>query len=170
MEISTTDCFVVQRMQALAKQYRVVLPISIFERKHNTLYNSIVVIDTDGSILTDGTINKKTAYRKSHIPDGTGYQEKFYFSPGDSGFLVWKTSLGITIGIGICWDQWFPEAARAMALKGADLLLYPTAIGSEPQDPTLDSADHWQRVMQGHSAANVRFRLRLCWVVFVDTK
>jgi N-carbamoylputrescine amidase len=104
------------------------------------------MIDADGSLL--GT------YRKSHIPDGTGYQEKFYFSPGDTGFKVWKTKLG-NVGVAICWDQWFPEAARAMALQGADILLYPTAIGTEPQDPTIDSADHWQRTMQGHAAANV---------------
>jgi N-carbamoylputrescine amidase len=140
------NCFIVQRMQRLAKQYQVVLPISIFERKHNALYNSIIMIDADGSLL--GT------YRKSHIPDGTGYQEKFYFSPGDTGFKVWKTKVG-NVGVAICWDQWFPEAARAMALQGADILLYPTAIGTEPQDPTIDSADHWQRTMQGHAAANV---------------
>jgi N-carbamoylputrescine amidase len=140
------DCFIVQRMQRLAKQYQVVLPISIFERKHNALYNSIIMIDADGSLL--GT------YRKSHIPDGTGYQEKFYFTPGDTGFKVWKTKVG-NVGVAICWDQWFPEAARAMALQGADILLYPTAIGTEPQDPTIDSADHWQRTMQGHAASNV---------------
>ena len=93
-------------------------------------------------------------YRKSHIPDGPGYQEKFYFNPGDTGFQVWSTRFG-SIGVGICWDQWFPEAARTMALMGAELLFYPTAIGSEPQDPTLDSKDHWQRTMQGHAAANV---------------
>jgi N-carbamoylputrescine amidase len=93
---------------------------------------------------------------KTHIPDGTGYQEKFYFSPGDTGFKVFKTKVG-NVGVGICWDQWFPEAARSMALLGADVLLYPTAIGSEPQDPSIDSSDHWQRVMQGHAAANVSF-------------
>ena len=93
---------------------------------------------------------------KTHIPDGTGYQEKFYFSPGDTGFKVFNTKVG-NVGVGICWDQWFPEAARSMALQGADVILYPTAIGSEPQDPTLDSSDHWQRVMQGHAAANVSF-------------
>ncbi len=91
---------------------------------------------------------------KTHIPDGTGYQEKFYFSPGDTGFKVFNTKIG-KVGVGICWDQWFPEAARSMALQGADVILYPTAIGSEPQDPSLDSSDHWQRVMQGHAAANV---------------
>jgi N-carbamoylputrescine amidase len=140
------DCFIVRRMQRLAKQYQVVLPISIFERKHNTLFNSVVMIDADGRIL--GT------YRKSHIPDGTGYQEKFYFSPGDSGFRVWDTQVG-KVGVAICWDQWFPEVARAMALQGADILLYPTAIGSEPQDPTINSAGHWQRTMQGHAAASM---------------
>jgi N-carbamoylputrescine amidase len=139
--------FLIQTMQALAKKYGVVLPISLFERKNNTLYNSIVMIDADGSVLP-GT------YRKSHIPDGTGYQEKFYFSPGDTGFKVWTTKVG-KVGVAICWDQWFPEAARAMAILGADVILYPTAIGSEPHDPTISSADHWQRVMQGHAAANV---------------
>jgi N-carbamoylputrescine amidase len=146
LALEADDCFIVKRMQVLAQKYSVVLPISIFERKHNVLYNSIIMIDADGSIL--GT------YRKSHIPDGTGYQEKFYFSPGDTGFKVWKTRVG-KVGVAICWDQWFPEAARAMALQGADILLYPTAIGTEPQDPTINSADHWQRIMQGHAAANV---------------
>ncbi|KAG7336612.1 hydrolase [Nitzschia inconspicua] len=135
-------------MQQLAKTHRVVLPISYFERQNNVLYNSVTVIDADGSIL--GT------YRKSHIPDGTGYQEKFYFTPGDTGFRVFTSRIfGFTIGVAICWDQWFPEAARAMALQGADVLMYPTAIGTEPQDPTIDSVGHWQRVMQGHAAANV---------------
>lgn len=139
--------FLIETFRDLAKQYGVVLPISLFERKNNILYNSIVMIDADGSVLP-GT------YRKSHIPDGTGYQEKFYFSPGDTGFKVWKTAVG-KVGVAICWDQWFPEAARAMALMGADVILYPTAIGTEPQDPTINSADHWQRTMQGHAAANV---------------
>ena len=116
--------FIVCGMQQLAKEYNVVLPISIYERKNNALYNSVVMIDADGSIL--GT------YRKSHVPDGTGYQEKFYFTPGDTGFKVWDTKVG-KVGVAICWDQWFPEAARAMALQGADVLLYPTAIGTEPQ-------------------------------------
>ena len=142
----TSDCFIITRMQELAKQFNIVLPISIYERKNNALYNSVVMIDADGSIV--GT------YRKSHIPDGTGYQEKFYFTPGDTGFRVWDTRVG-KVGVAICWDQWFPEAARAMALQGADILLYPTAIGSEPQDPTINSSDHWQRTMQGHAAANV---------------
>lgn len=139
--------FLIQTMRDLAKQHGVVLPVSLFERKNNNLYNSIVMIDADGTVLP-GT------YRKSHIPDGTGYQEKFYFSPGDTGFRVWSTRVG-KVGVAICWDQWFPEAARAMALMGADVILYPTAIGTEPQDPTISSADHWQRVMQGHAAANV---------------
>ncbi|KAL3900062.1 MAG: hypothetical protein SGARI_006324 [Bacillariaceae sp.] len=135
-------------MQQLARKYSVVLPISFFDRSNNTLYNSVVVIDADGQILGK--------YRKSHIPDGTGYQEKFYFSPGDTGFKVFTSKVyGFTVGVAICWDQWFPEAARAMALQGADILLYPTAIGSEPQDPTINSAKHWQRVMQGHAAANM---------------
>ena len=145
----------IQKMQSLAKQYGVILPISIFETKNNMYYNSVVMINASGDIVG--------VYRKSHIPDGTGYQEKFYFSPGDTGFQIFSLPISknskdtIKIGVGICWDQWFPEAARSMALMGADLLLYPTAIGSEPQDPTLDSSDHWQRVMQGHAAANVSF-------------
>jgi len=138
--------FVLTRMTQLAKQYRVVLPISLYARTNNVLYNSVVMIDADGTNLG--------VYRKSHIPDGTGYQEKFYFTPGDTGFKVFSTRVG-KVGVAICWDQWFPEAARAMALQGADILLYPTAIGSEPQDPSINSADHWQRVMQGHAAANV---------------
>ncbi|NML74753.1 N-carbamoylputrescine amidase [Rhizobium sp. S-51] len=131
---------------ALAAELDVVLPISFFEKAGQAFFNSVGIIDADGSVLG--------LYRKSHIPDGPGYTEKYYFSPGDTGFEVWQTKHA-TIGVGICWDQWFPEAARAMALKGAELLFYPTAIGSEPQDPTIDSAAHWQRVMQGHAAANV---------------
>jgi N-carbamoylputrescine amidase len=131
---------------ALARELGVVLPISFFEQANKAYYNTVMVIDADGRRL--GT------YRKSHIPDGPGYQEKFYFRPGDTGFKVWSTRFG-TIGVGICWDQWFPESARAMALLGAEMLFYPTAIGSEPQDPTLDSRDHWQRVMQGHAGANL---------------
>lgn len=134
------------RMQDLAKILQVVLPISLFEKKNNAYYNSVVMIDADGSIL--GT------YRKTHIPDGTGYQEKYYFSPGDTGFKVFHTKVGV-VGVGICWDQWFPETARSMALLGADVLLYPTAIGSEPQDASINSADHWQRAMQGHAASNM---------------
>ena len=136
----------VRHFSALARQLRVVLPISFFEKKNQTYYNTIAVVDADGAILG--------IYRKSHIPDGPGYQEKYYFSPGDTGFRVWKTRYG-TIGIGICWDQWFPEAARSMVLMGAEILLYPTAIGSEPQDPEYDSRDHWQTCIQGHAAANM---------------
>ena len=136
----------VQRMRKLAAELRVVLPVSIFERANNALYNSLVMIDADGEILG--------VYRKSHIPDGPGYREKYYFNPGDTGFRVWPTRYG-RIGAAICWDQWFPEAARILALKGADVICYPTAIGSEPHDPTLNSRDHWQRVMQGHAAANM---------------
>ncbi len=137
---------VLARMSALAKELEVVLPVSFFERANRAHYNSLAVIDADGRNLG--------LYRKSHIPDGPGYQEKFYFSPGDTGFKTWATRYA-TIGAAVCWDQWFPEAARAMALKGAELLLYPTAIGSEPQDPALNSKDHWQRTMQGHAAANL---------------
>jgi len=132
--------------QALAKSLGVVLPISFYERANNALFNSVAVIDADGAVLG--------VYRKSHIPDGPGYSEKYYFSPGDTGFRVWKTRFA-TIGVGICWDQWFPECARSMALQGAELLLYPTAIGSEPHDATINSSAHWQRVQQGHAAANV---------------
>lgn len=137
---------IIARFAGLARELEVVLPVSYFERAGNAHFNSVAIIDADGEVLGN--------YRKSHIPDGPGYMEKFYFSPGDTGFRAWKTRYG-TIGIGICWDQWFPEAARAMVLAGAEILLYPTAIGSEPQDPSLDSKDHWQRVMQGHAAANV---------------
>ncbi len=131
---------------ALAAELQVVLPISYFEKAGQSFFNSIAIADADGAILGN--------YRKSHIPDGAGYTEKFYFSPGDSGFRVWDTRYA-RIGVGICWDQWFPEAARIMALAGAEVLLYPTAIGSEPRDSTLDSAAHWQRVMQGHAGANL---------------
>jgi N-carbamoylputrescine amidase len=137
---------IVRRFQALARELSVVLPLSVFERANNAYYNSLAMIDADGAVLG--------VYRKSHIPEGPGYHEKYYFSPGDTGFRVWPTAYG-TLGVGICWDQWFPEAARCMALLGADALLYPTAIGSEPHDPSLDSRDHWQRCMQGHAAANV---------------
>jgi N-carbamoylputrescine amidase len=140
------DSPVVRRFQALARELEVVLPLSVFERANNAYFNSLAMIDADGSVLG--------VYRKSHIPEGPGYHEKFYFSPGDTGFRVWKTRYG-TLGVGICWDQWFPEAARCMALMGADVLLYPTAIGSEPHDASIDSRDHWQRCMQGHAAANV---------------
>ncbi|MDD4776482.1 MAG: N-carbamoylputrescine amidase [Syntrophomonas sp.] len=137
---------VVIRFQAVARELHIVLPISFFEKKNQARYNSVAVIDAGGEILG--------VYRKSHIPAGPGYQEKFYFNPGDTGFRVWETAYG-RIGVGICWDQWYPEAARCMALMGAELLLYPTAIGSEPQDPGIDSRDHWQICMRGHAAANL---------------
>lgn len=134
------------RFQALAAELGVVLPVSFFERARTGYYNALAMIDADGALLG--------VYRKSHIPQGPGYEEKFYFTPGDTGFRVWHTRHG-AIGAAVCWDQWFPEAARAMVLAGAELLLYPTAIGSEPADPMLDSHDHWQRTMQGHAAANM---------------
>ena len=132
-------------LQKLANELRVVIPISFFEKDGPRYYNSVAVADADGSIL--GT------YRKSHIPDGPGYQEKYYFRPGDTGFKAWRTRAG-TIGVGICWDQWYPEAARAMVLAGAELLFYPTAIGSEPYDSSLDTRKQWRRAMQGHAVAN----------------
>jgi N-carbamoylputrescine amidase len=132
-------------LKALAKKLKVVIPISFFEKDGPRYYNSVAVADADGRILG--------VYRKSHIPDGPGYQEKYYFRPGDTGFKAWNTRAG-TIGVGICWDQWYPESARAMVLQGADLLLYPTAIGSEPYDSLLDTHRQWQRVMQGHAVAN----------------
>jgi N-carbamoylputrescine amidase len=131
--------------QSLAAELGVVIPVSFFERSGPAYYNSVAVVDTDGSVLG--------MYRKSHIPDGPGYEEKYYFRPGDTGFKVWETRVG-SIGIGICWDQWFPECARAMALMGAEVLLYPTAIGSEPYNAELDTKDPWQRVMIGHAVAN----------------
>jgi N-carbamoylputrescine amidase len=133
-------------MQALAGELGVVIPVSIFERDGPHYYNSLVMVDADGSLMG--------LYRKSHIPDGPGYQEKYYFRPGDTGFKVWDTRFG-RVGVGICWDQWYPEAARAMTLMGAEVLLYPTAIGSEPHDASLDTRDPWRRVMQGHAVANV---------------
>lgn len=136
----------VKALQPLARELGVVIPVSIFEKEGPHYFNSVVVLDADGTDLG--------VYRKSHIPDGPGYQEKFYFRPGDTGFKVFQTSYG-RMGVGICWDQWFPEAARAMAVQGAEMLLYPTAIGAEPQDDTLDTKDRWQRVMQGHAVANV---------------
>ena len=135
----------VLRMQSLAKELSIVIPVSFYERDGNNQYNTVAMIDADGSLLG--------VYRKTHIPDDHYYQEKFYFSPGDSGFRVFETRYG-KVGVGICWDQWFPEAARAMALLGADIILYPTAIGSEPILNT-DSQPHWRRVMQGHAAANI---------------
>ncbi|HAS6762469.1 TPA: N-carbamoylputrescine amidase [Vibrio parahaemolyticus] len=142
----TANSHLIQEMSALAKELGVVIPVSYFEKAGNTFFNSLVMIDADGTVLDN--------YRKSHIPDGPGYSEKYYFSPGDTGFKVWQTKFG-KFGAGICWDQWFPELARSLALHGAEAIFYPTAIGSEPQDPTLDSRDHWQRTMQGHSAANL---------------
>ena len=136
----------INHFKILAKELQVVLPISFFEKKNKAKYNSVAVIDADGTILG--------VYRKTHIPDGPGYEEKYYFNPGDTGFKVWNTKYA-KIGIGICWDQWYPETARCLALMGAEIIFYPTAIGSEPQDSTIDSRDHWQRCMQGHSAANM---------------
>ncbi|MGC9206714.1 N-carbamoylputrescine amidase [Acidithiobacillus sp.] len=133
-------------LQKLAKDRHLVLPVSFFERANNAFFNSLVVFDADGKDLG--------LYRKAHIPDGPGYQEKFYFSPGDTGFKVFDTQYG-RIGVAICWDQWFPEAARVMALQGAEILFYPTAIGSEPRAPEINSRGHWTRVMQGHAAANL---------------
>ncbi|HET9625033.1 MAG TPA: N-carbamoylputrescine amidase [Kofleriaceae bacterium] len=135
----------IRHFQALAAELGVVIPVSFFEQAGPEYYNSIAVIDADGRDLG--------VYRKSHIPDGPGYQEKFFFKPGNTGFRSFATRFG-TIGVAICWDQWFPEAARAMTLAGADVLFYPTAIGSEPEEPELDSRDSWQRVMIGHAVAN----------------
>lgn len=143
---SMQDSRVVQHFAALAKSLGVVLPISFFERAGPAFYNSVVVADADGSIASH--------YRKTHIPQNPGYEEKYYFSPGDLGFQVTDTQFG-RLGCAICWDQWFPETARSLVLKGAEVLLYPTAIGSEPADASLDSAPHWQRTMQGHAAANM---------------
>lgn len=147
MDLATTpeENPAVKRFQKVAKELDVVIPVSFFERAGNAAFNSIAIIDADGTVLGK--------YRKTHIPDGMPYAEKFFFTPGDTGFKVWKTKYG-TIGVGICWDQWFPEAARCMALLGAEILLYPTAIGSEPVLQT-DSKPHWQRCMQGHAAANI---------------
>jgi N-carbamoylputrescine amidase len=141
-----SDSSIVQQFQTLARELGVALLIPFFERAGRSFFNSVAVADTDGSLLG--------RYRKSHIPDGPGYQEKYYFTPGDTGFQVFTTTVG-SVGVGICWDQWFPECARALALRGAEILCYPTAIGSEPEDPDYDSSSHWQRVMQGHAAANM---------------
>ncbi|MCQ2012698.1 N-carbamoylputrescine amidase [Clostridium butyricum] len=142
---SVKDNRAVNHFKEIAKELEIVIPISFFERAVNTTFNSLVVIDADGSVMD--------TYRKTHIPDGHCYEEKFYFTPGDTGFKVWDTAYG-RIGVGICWDQWFPESARIMALMGAEILFYPTAIGSEPILP-IDSQPHWQRCMQGHAAANI---------------
>ena len=136
----------VARFQDLARELGVVIPVSFFERDGHAHYNSLAMVDADGSVLG--------LYRKSHIPDGPGYEEKFYFRPGNTGFKVWDTRFG-KVGAGICWDQWYPEAARVMMLMGAELLLYPTAIGTEPENPGLDTKDLWQRAMVGHAVANV---------------
>ncbi len=138
--VSNPTC---DRLRAIARELEVVIPYSFFECEGAAYYNSLALIDADGAVLG--------VYRKSHIPDGPGYEEKYYFRPGDTGFRVWRTRYG-TLGVGICWDQWFPEAARAMALAGAEILLYPTAIGSEPSGE--DTKDPWQRVMLGHAVAN----------------
>lgn len=142
---SVADNAAINHFKQLAKELEVVLPISFYEKSGNTFFNSVTVIDADGEIL--GT------YRKTHIPDGIPYAEKFYFTPGDTGFKVWDTKYA-KIGVGICWDQWFPECARSMALMGAELLFYPTAIGDEPT-LGINSKGHWQRCMQGHAAANL---------------
>jgi N-carbamoylputrescine amidase len=136
----------VERFRRLAGELGVVLPVSVFERAGQVFFNAMVMIDADGEVLG--------LYRKTHIPDAVGYQEKYYFTPGDTGFKVWRTRFGV-LGVGICWDQWFPEAARSMALMGAEALLFPTAIGSDPPSPESDSRDPWQRVQQGHAAANL---------------
>ena len=146
MATSVDENPAIKHFQEVAKELQVVLPISFFELAGRARFNSIAIIDADGRNLG--------VYRKSHIPDGPGYHEKYYFNPGDTGFKVWQTRYA-TIGVGICWDQWFPECARAMALQGAEILFYPTAIGSEPHDPNITSKDHWQRVQQGHAGANL---------------
>ena len=136
----------VTQLAPLAKELGVAIPVSIFERDGPQYYNSLVMLDADGEALG--------VYRKSHIPDGPGYQEKYYFRPGDTGFKVWDTRHG-RVGVGICWDQWYPETARAMMLMGAEVLMYPTAIGTEPHDDSLDTAEPWRRAMQGHAVSNV---------------
>lgn len=136
----------IAKFQSLARELNVVLPFSFFERANQAHFNSVAMIDAGGEMLG--------LYRKTHIPDGVGYQEKYYFNPGDTGFRVWDTKFG-KVGLGICWDQWFPETARCLVLGGAEVLLYPTAIGTEPQFPDWDSRDHWQRAMQGHAASNM---------------
>ena len=144
--VAAADNQAINHFRKIARELQVVLPISFYERDGDGRYNSLAMIDADGSLLG--------IYRKTHIPCGPGYEERFYFQPGDSGFKVWSTRFG-KVGVGICWDQWFSEAARCMALQGAELLLYPTAIGSEPDRPEVDSRTHWQMVMRGHAAANI---------------
>jgi N-carbamoylputrescine amidase len=136
----------ITHFQTIAQKLNAVIPVSFFEQAGQSYYNSVAMIDATGEMLG--------IYRKSHIPDGPGYEEKFYFRPGNSGFKVWSTTFG-KVGVGICWDQWFPECARAMVLMGADILLYPTAIGSEPDEPELDTRDPWQRAMVGHAVSNI---------------
>jgi len=136
----------IAELQKLAKQNKIVIPVSFFEKDGPHYYNSVAMIDADGSLLG--------LYRKSHIPDGPGYEEKYYFRPGNTGFKVWNTQFG-RVGVGICWDQWFPEVARALVLQGAEMILYPTAIGTEPEIPDLDTRDMWQRAMMGHSTSNI---------------
>jgi N-carbamoylputrescine amidase len=144
---SVADNRAIRHFSRIARELNAVLPISFFEKAGNSYFNSIAILDADGTNLG--------IYRKAHIPNGPGYQEKNYFSPGDTGFKVWDTKHA-RIGVGICWDQWFPECARAMALMGAELLFYPTAIGSEPPPAQpVNSRDHWQRTQQGHAAANL---------------
>lgn len=140
------DSSLIKYFQNIARELQVVLPLSFFERRGNAHYNSLVMIDADGSLLD--------VYRKTHIPNGPAYQEKQFFTPGDTGFMVWQTRYA-KIGVGICWDQWFPETARSLALLGAELIFFPTAIGSEPAYPEIDSQPHWTRVQQGHAAANL---------------
>ncbi|MEX2131380.1 MAG: N-carbamoylputrescine amidase [Pseudohongiellaceae bacterium] len=142
--IETHPCVV--QLQPLARELAVVLPVSVFERDGHHTFNSVAMLDHNGAILG--------VYRKSHIPDGPGYNEKYYFRPGNTGFKVWNTAYG-RIGVGICWDQWFPECARAMMLQGAEILMYPTAIGSEPHDASLQTMEPWRRAMQGHAVSNV---------------
>lgn len=143
---ATLDDPLLKRFSALAKELQVALPISFFERAGKATYNSVAMMDADGTMMG--------IYRKIHIPQGPGYEEKYYFAPGDIGFKVWDTAYA-KIGVGICWDQWYPETARSLALLGADLLLFPTAIGSEPRAPGYDSSDHWRRTQIGHAAANL---------------
>jgi len=144
--VSVMESPAVRAMQQVAAELGVVIPTSFFEKDGPHHYNSLALVNHEGVV--------QGVYRKSHIPDGPGYEEKFYFRPGNSGFRVWPTPFG-TLGVGICWDQWFPECARAMMLMGADILFYPTAIGSEPEEPELDTRRLWQRAMQGHAVSNI---------------